>query len=224
MTLIDFLILGVVIGSNNLAVALALGAIGQASHRFRVMLVFGVFEFVMPLLGIGLGAVTARAIGLQTNVVGTVLLIALGLLIVIGGVRNRRQDEKLAKHVTKWGGLAFLALGLSIDNVVVGFSLGLGPVDPLAVATTIAFFSVLFTWIGMRLGAGGKNRCWYAPARLWRSQWHGMVCSAVNKEITCKQSRSYFLQVILSVMSAYVQFTKTDINPFFLKIHSRTTL
>jgi hypothetical protein len=32
------LILGVVIGSNNLAVALALGALGQAGRRFRVML------------------------------------------------------------------------------------------------------------------------------------------------------------------------------------------
>lgn len=165
MTLIDFLILGVVIGSNNLAVALALGAMGQAQRRFRVMLVFGVFEFVMPLLGIWLGAATAHVIDLQTNVVGTVLLIALGLLAVIGGVRNRRQDEKLAKHVTQWRGLAFLALGLSIDNVVVGFSLGLGRVDPLAVATNIVFFSVLFTWIGMRLGRKSR-RGWEQVAKI----------------------------------------------------------
>jgi len=165
VTLIDFLILGVVIGSNNLAVALALGAMGQVARRFRVMLVFGVFEFVMPLLGIGLGAVTARAIGLQTNVIGTVLLIALGLLTVIAGVRNRRQDEKLAKHVTQWRGLVFLALGLSIDNVVVGFSLGLGRADPLAVATTIACFSVLFTWIGMRLGRESR-RGWEQVAKI----------------------------------------------------------
>jgi len=81
-----------------------------------VMLVFGMFEFVMPLLGIGLGAATVRAIGLHTNVVGPVLLIALGLLTVIGGVRNRRQDEKLAQYVTRWRGLVCLALGLSVDN------------------------------------------------------------------------------------------------------------
>jgi len=165
VTVIDFLILGVVIGSNNLAVALALGALGQAARCFRVMLVFGLFEFVMPLLGIGLGAATARAIGLQTNIVGTVLLIVLGLLTVIGGVRNRRQDEKLAKYVTQWRGLFFLALGLSIDNVVVGFSLGIGRVDPLAAATTIACFSVLFTWIGMRLGSESR-RSWEQVAKI----------------------------------------------------------
>ena len=165
MTFIDFLILGFVIGSNNLAVALSLGAMGQAARRFRVMLVFGVFEFVMPLLGIGLGAATARAIGLHTNVIGAVLLISLGLLTVVGGIRNRRQDEKLAKQVTQWRGLVFLALGLSLDNVVVGFSLGLDHAEPLAVATTIACFSVLFTWIGMRLGHESR-RSWEQIAKI----------------------------------------------------------
>lgn len=165
MTIIDFLILGVVIGSNNLAVALALGAMGQAARRFRIMLVFGVFEFVMPLLGIGLGAATARAISLHMNIIGAMLLSALGLLTVIGGVRNRSQDEKLAKNVTQWRGLVFLALGLSIDNVVIGFSLGLGRADPLAVATTIACFSVLFTWIGMRLGRESR-RGWERVAKI----------------------------------------------------------
>jgi len=130
-----------------------------------VMLVFGMFEFVMPLLGIGLGAATVRAIGLHTNVVGPVLLIALGLLTVIGGIRNRRQDEKLAQHVTRWRGLVFLALGLSVDNVVVGFSLGLGRADPLAVATTIACFSVLFTWLGMSLGRE-LRRSWEQAAKI----------------------------------------------------------
>lgn len=165
MTLVGFLILGVVIGSNNLAVALALGAMGQAVHRFRVMLVFGLFEFVMPLIGIVLGAATARVIGLQTNIVGTVLLIGLGLLAVIGGVRNRRQDEKLARYVTHWSGLLFLGLGLSIDNVVVGFSLGIGRADPLAVAATIACFSVMFTWIGMNLGHESR-RGWEQAAKI----------------------------------------------------------
>lgn len=165
MDLVDLLILGVVIGSNNLAVALALGAMGQSARQFRVMLVFGVFEFVMPLLGIALGASTARALGLDTDIVGAVLLTALGLLVIVGGVRNRSQDEKLVKYATRWRGLVILALGLSLDNIVIGFSLGLGRTDPLAVATTIACFSVLFTWIGMRLGRESR-RSWERVAKI----------------------------------------------------------
>jgi len=165
VNLVDFLILGIVIGSNNLAVALALGAMGQAARRFRVVLVFGVFEFIMPLLGIGLGVSTARAVALNTNAIGAFLLIALGLIMVLGGIRNRPQDENLVKHVTQWRGLVILALLLSGDNVVVGFSLGLGLADPLAVATTIACFSMLFTWIGLKVGHESR-RSWEQVAKI----------------------------------------------------------
>jgi manganese efflux pump family protein len=152
MNLIALLFLGVVVGSNNLAVALALGAMGQNRRLHRVMLVFGLFEFLVPLVGIWLGATTARAIGLQMDIVGVVLIFGLGLLAVAGGVRGRRKDEWLARLVTNWGGLLVMAAGLSLDNLVLGFSLGLGEARPLVVASAICFFSVLFTWMGMRLG------------------------------------------------------------------------
>ncbi|MDF0591870.1 manganese efflux pump [Methanotrichaceae archaeon Mx] len=146
-----------IIGSNNLAVALALGALGQAERRLRVMLVFGLFEFFVPLVGIWLGSATAEAIGLQTNVVGAVLLVGLGLSAVIVGLRDQKADEELARRVTEWRGLLFLAACLSVDNLAVGFGLGLGRANPLAVATAIAFFSVLFTWAGMRLGRDSRH-------------------------------------------------------------------
>jgi len=145
-------ILGTVIGSNNLAVALALGALDQAARRFRVMLVFGVFEFLVPLLGIWLGSNVARAIGLHARGVGAVLLVGLGLFTVIGGIRKGEDHERLARLATKWGGLAILAAGLSMDNLLVGFSLGLSEVEPLTVALSIMCFSVIFTWLGMHLG------------------------------------------------------------------------
>jgi putative Mn2+ efflux pump MntP len=57
------------------------------------MLVFGLFEFWVPLIGIWLGAEAARVIALQTNFIGGILLLGLGLLTVVGGIRNRRKDE-----------------------------------------------------------------------------------------------------------------------------------
>ncbi|MCR3883811.1 MAG: manganese efflux pump MntP family protein [Methanothrix sp.] len=171
MSPIDFLILGAVIGSNNLAVALALGALGQAHRRFRVMLVFGLFEFFVPLLGIWLGSTIAEMIGLHTNLVGALLLVGLGLPTAIGGLHHQSEDEelskdeKLARRVTQWQGLVLLAAGLSTDNLLVGFSLGLGRAHPLAVAGTIASFSVLFTWVGMQLGRESR-RNWERAAKV----------------------------------------------------------
>lgn len=171
MSLFDFIVLGSVIGSNNLAVALALGALGQAQRRFRIMLIFGLFEFFVPLLGIWLGSTTAETIGLHTNLMGAVLLVGLGLYTGISGVHHQSEDEKLekdeklARQVTQWHGLVFLAAGLSADNLVVGFSLGMGQANPMAVAFTIAFFSVLFTWAGIRLGSEYR-RNWERGAKI----------------------------------------------------------
>jgi putative Mn2+ efflux pump MntP len=39
-----------------------------------------------------------------------------------------------------------------VDNLVAGFGLGLGGVNPLALATTIMCFSVVFAWIGLQVG------------------------------------------------------------------------
>ena len=75
-----------VIGSNNFAVALALGALGQAKRRFRIVLVFVAFEFLIPLAGIMLGEAVAGAIGTHANAVGAVLLCTLGLLTMISGL------------------------------------------------------------------------------------------------------------------------------------------
>jgi putative Mn2+ efflux pump MntP len=157
MQIWKLLVLGIVIGSNNLAVSLALGALNQAARRLRIMFVFGVFEFFVPLLGILVGAKLARTIGLPASGAGALLLVGLGLFVIIGGIRKNEDHERLAKQVTTWAGLVLLSMGLSLDNLLVGFGLGLGNADPLRVALTIMCFSVLFTWAGIHLGCVSRR-------------------------------------------------------------------
>lgn len=165
MTPLKLIILGIIIGSNNFAVALTLGAMGQIAYRYRVMFVFGVFEFAVPLIGICLGRVAAEVIGLHSSTIGAVLLVGLGLMAVAGGTRSSRYNERIARLTVCWSGLMLLAAGLSIDNLMVGFSLGLGRVQPLLLAGTISFFSVVFTWLGMQLGSESRRR-WEQMAKI----------------------------------------------------------
>ena len=157
MSLPDLLILGVVIGSNNFAVALAFGALGQAKRRFRIVLVFVAFEFLTPLAGIMLGEAVAGAIGTHANAAGAVLLFILGLLTMISGFRGGDKDEALARRVSSWGGLFVLAAALSLDNLLIGFSLGLGKAEPLTVAAAIAVFAFIFTWLGLNIGRESRR-------------------------------------------------------------------
>ena len=51
-----------------------------------------------------------------------------------------------------WVAAIALAAGLSFDNMVAGFSLGLGNREPLMLAASIAAFAMVFSYIGLRLG------------------------------------------------------------------------
>lgn len=166
MPLVDLLVLGVIVAANNMAVALALGALGQHARRWRIVLVFGAFEFCVPLIGILLGRTTARWIEQEVAWVGVVLLALLGLWTLATSWQQAAPEDTLASRVTTWLGLTVLAAGLSLDNLLIGFSLGLGTVNALVVATTICAFSVTFTWVGLRVGhtAGATYRHYLTAA------------------------------------------------------------
>jgi len=157
MPILKLLALGVIIGSNNLAASLALGALGQIARLWRIVFIFGLFEFLIPLLGIWLGQTVARVVATEIHFLSILLLAGLAAWMILSGIRHRKKDEKLARQVTSWTGLILLAAGLSADNLIVGFSIGLEEATPLIVAGVIAVFSMLFTWVGIRLGASSRR-------------------------------------------------------------------
>lgn len=144
------------IGANNFALALALGALGQAPRRARIAIVFGLFEFSIPLVGLLIGRELAEGTSDGARWIGALLLCLLGAWTLATGVGSDRA-EALSRRVGTWSGLVGLAAGLSLDNLTVGFALGLGGAAPLLVATVIASFSVAFTLIGLQVGAAGRG-------------------------------------------------------------------
>jgi putative Mn2+ efflux pump MntP len=72
-----------------------------------------------------------------------------------------------------------LAVGLGLDNLVVGFSLGIpGAARPLTLAATIAAFAMVFTLAGMRLGCEGHRR-WEAVAQRGAGAALGLLAPGV---------------------------------------------
>lgn len=146
------IVLGVVIGANNLSAALALGALGHGHHRARIVAVFAAFEFTVPLIGALVGQALAAGIADRVPWLGAVLLIGLGIAVLASVMRRGHLDDRLGRLATSWRGLILLSAGLSADNLVVGFSLGLESIPPLALAATIAVFSSVFTFVGVTIG------------------------------------------------------------------------
>ena len=157
----ELLAIGTVVGLNNFAVALMLGALGQNRRRWRIAAVFAVFEFTVPLFGLLIGSALSGELSNAGRVIGAALLIVLGAMAIRSATgaagQSSKERDRRARQVTTWRGLVALAAGLTLDNLVVGFSLGLGDVKPLLLAGAIAFFATTFTLIGLEIGARGRR-------------------------------------------------------------------
>ena len=156
--MVKLLLIGAVIGANNFAAALALGALGQKHRRWRIVPVFGAVEFAVPLIGLLAGQRAARLVSAHTGWIAPTLLAATGAWVIWSALRSDVREEAWAARAATLKGTFALALGLAVDNLVVGFSLGMGGQSPLTLAATIAVFSIVFSWIGLGIGARLRRR------------------------------------------------------------------
>ena len=138
---------------DTFAVAAALGAGGiSRSQRLRVSLVFVAFETTMPLVGIGLGQASGHALGSLADYLACAGLLTLGAFLLFA---DGEAETKSAATLARARGLAVIGLGVSIslDELAIGFSVGLLRL-PLAWAIVlIAAQALLAAQLGLQFGA-----------------------------------------------------------------------
>ena len=144
------------LGLDSFAVAAALGAAGLAGWRarLRISAIFVIFEAGMPLVGLAAGASLARAIGAAADYIAAGAVIALGGWMLISSRDDDDNDDGAAARLLSATGLTTIALGLSIslDELAIGFSLGLARLPVVPVIAAIAIQAVLASQLGLALG------------------------------------------------------------------------
>ena len=158
--MIALLLAAIAVGLSNLAASIGIGVSGvTAATRWRVGVVFGVFEAGMPVVGLLIGQRAATDLGHVVRWPGAILLMLLGAVGVVRSVRARRQDPAPAGPPGLPAGrgpglLRLLASGLvlSMDNLVIGFALGTYGVGVLVGALVIGAVSVGLSLAGLELG------------------------------------------------------------------------
>jgi manganese efflux pump family protein len=147
------------LGLDSFAVAAAIGATQATTmwQRLRVSLVFVIFEGGMPLIGLGLGAVLAGSIGQIAGYLAGAAVIAIGAWLLLAG--DEDEGEKAGRIVTSRG-LALLALGVSIslDELAIGFSIGLARMPVAGVIVAIALQAFIAAQLGLAVGASIGER------------------------------------------------------------------
>ncbi len=150
--LIALVLIGLSVGMGNFAASIAIGLGGvNRSLRIRIALVFGIFETGMPIIGLLIGQRFALLLGNKANLIGSSLLILTGLYVIIG--KFRKVDNKDVNFATQgWTKLLLAGLSLSIDNLIVGFSLGTRHQSILLSVVIIGLSSIILALLGLEIG------------------------------------------------------------------------
>ncbi len=143
------------LGLDTFAVAAALGMSGLTRRdRIRVTALFTIFETGMPVVGIVLGAVAGNVAGKAADYLAIVILIGLGVFMLWPRRDDRDEPERVGL-LARTRGLAAIGLGISIslDELAIGFTLGLLRFSVLLVIALIGIQTLIVTQAGLRLGS-----------------------------------------------------------------------
>ena len=141
------------LGMDTFAVALGVGAglpSGSGRPVFRLSFHFGLFQFLMPLIGWLVGGAVQNVFAAYDH------WIAFALLAWVGGRMVRESfnpaEEHLAVDPTRGMSLVVLSIATSIDALAVGLSLAMLRVDLWIPSVIIGIVAAGMTLTGMLLG------------------------------------------------------------------------
>ena len=137
---------------DTFAVSTALGIAGiTARRRLGLGLVFAGFEGGMPLIGLAVGSTLGTLVGGVADYVAIVALIGLGLYMLLAD--EKKEGERISRFATSSGlALAGAGLAVSLDELAIGFVLGLAQVPFVPALLLIAAQAFVVSQIGFSLG------------------------------------------------------------------------
>ncbi|GHO98579.1 hypothetical protein KSF_086270 [Reticulibacter mediterranei] len=201
MSLLIFLL---PLGLDSLSVSLSLGMKSKttksdsAPHLLSLWLnsalLFAATEMLMPLVGLAIGYELSWALSEVLSVIGPLLLIGIGLWEVVEEARELLEKRNQKMHpatvssppkpsrtrlawAPQWIRPLLLALSISMDELVVGFSLGSvtplaaheGNVSLLIICLCIGIQGCLMTILGLALGR------WLGTSMKAVKQWNEWI-------------------------------------------------
>lgn len=149
--MIAIIILGVLVGLDNLQLASAIGLAGlQPKRRLLLVIAFVFFEVSMPLLGMIIGQRLNSSFEFVAELLGPIIMIALGLYIIINEFFEKKEEEKTV--INKGWILVMLPLMMSFDNLIAGIGLGTSGYPVISTSVVVGICAGSMCLIGLFIG------------------------------------------------------------------------
>ena len=140
---------------DTFVLATALGAAGIARRdRLRTSLILTAFEAGMPVIGFLGGAAIGAGVGGWANYLAAAVLAVIGVLMLrpAGDEADDESKLRLLESARGWS-VVVLGVGISVDELAVGFGVGLLRLPLLLLIGLIAVQAFVAAQLGMRLGS-----------------------------------------------------------------------
>lgn len=119
MNIFDVILIGIALAMDAFGVSLGIGVNSHVSKNEKILydISFGFFQFLFIFLGGILGYFFNTYVTSIPNVLGGIVIGALGIFMIIEGFKEK-EESILAKK----GMILILGISVSIDALVIGFS------------------------------------------------------------------------------------------------------
>ena len=155
MNILVILGIALALAMDALAVALGLGlSLKPATGRqtFRLAFHFGLFQFMMPVVGWAAGETLVRRIERYDHWVAFALLVFVGGKMIFEAFRLEKELGPERPDPTRGISLLVLSVATSIDALAIGLSLAALRVAIVFPAVVIGIVAFAITVLGMKLG------------------------------------------------------------------------
>jgi putative Mn2+ efflux pump MntP len=121
-------------------------------QTFRLAFSFGLFQFLMPVLGWAAGARLIQHIARFDHWVAFLLLVAVGGKMIFESLMPEKNPQDRGNDPTRGLSLLVLSIATSLDALAVGLSLAALRVAIVFPAVVIGVVAFIMTVLGMKIG------------------------------------------------------------------------
>ncbi len=147
------LFLAFALSLDAFSVSVAVAAAGRTPRQtFRLAFHFGLFQFLMPLIGGVAGRQLSSALDAWDHWIAFVILMGIGLHMLHETLHPPVEKFEESRDRSRGFSLVMLSIATSLDALGAGFTIGLRDVPLLPSCLTIGIVAGAMSFSGVRLG------------------------------------------------------------------------
>jgi putative Mn2+ efflux pump MntP len=146
--MIGLIALGLTLSMDNFRTSIVLGGLRPSVlQSVKTSLIFGLWDGVMPLVGLVIGGYLSTKISNTAELIGAIGLASYGLWVIVQSIRSPQQADPDMRTARRW-----LPVPLSLDNVAAGATLGLVGYSPWLAPPLFGLTTLVMSIAGHQIG------------------------------------------------------------------------